>query len=51
MIRLHADKEGSMSFMEDLGVQIRGYLQREQTRINEEIGQYPAPIAGCDQQS
>jgi len=39
-----------MSFIEDLRVQIRGYLQREQTRINAEVGQYPAPIAGCDQQ-
>ena len=39
-----------MSFIEDFGVQIRGHLQREQNRINAEIGHYPAPIAGCDQQ-
>jgi hypothetical protein len=39
-----------MSFIEDLGDQIREHLERDQTRINEEIGHYPAPIAGCDQQ-
>ncbi len=40
-----------MSFIEDLGDQIREHLERDQTRINEEIGHYPAPIAGCDQQA
>jgi hypothetical protein len=39
-----------MAFIEDLGARIRAQLQREQRRLNAEIGQYPAPIAVCDQQ-
>ena len=39
-----------MSFIHILCDRIRSRLLREQGRINEEIGAYPAPIAGCDQQ-
>ena len=39
-----------MSFINILYDRIRSLLLGEQRRINEAIGTYPAPIAGCDQQ-
>jgi len=30
--------------------EIHSHLQNRKDRINEEIGRYPTPIAGCDQQ-
>jgi len=38
------------TFIDTLATTIRRGLQRERMRIDEEIGSYPAPIAGCDQQ-
>ena len=37
-------------FIGTLAATIRRRLQSERMRIDEEIGSYPAPIAGCDQQ-
>jgi len=31
-------------------VRIRAHLENQRDRINDQIGRYPTPIAGCDQQ-